>query len=144
MNYTGPPWKHVRLNTSLITIILLLLLCTSGYNYIGTHLIQNVQVFSHDHNILVSGNLVNADIANITALGFLAIAYSNSDPISPYYEIATPLSDRLYAEVLFNITLSPEHQYRVSVFSIGHHGLPFNESVHLAQPAVGNTCMLHD
>ena len=87
----------------------------------------------------MSGDLLNADIANITALGFLAIAYANNDPASPYYGIATPLPKMLYAEVELSIKSSSKQQseYRVSVFSIEHDGLPFNKSARFAQPVIG-------
>ena len=117
---------------------------------LGTHLIQNIRVTSllYDQSsyILVSGDLLDADIANITALGFLAIAYSNRDLTSLQYGIATPLSesnsDKLYAEVVLPIKSSSKQQYRVSVFSIKHDGLPLNKSVNFAQPAIGNNVIL--
>lgn len=105
--------------------------------HVGTHLIQNVTVASMPHSgaIVISGDILTVNISNITVLGFLAIAYTNHSDSAPLYGIGTLSGDEQNANV--SLSSSPGKQYRASIFSIEHTGLPSKKSINKAQPAIG-------
>ena len=107
---------------------------------------QNIEVHYQPNGVLVSGELLNADIAYTTALGFLVIAYARNNHTSLHYGIAVPRSDLpgvMHAEVLLFISSVHDQEYRVSVFTIERNGLPFSRSasVRFAQASVGKANM---